>query len=167
MKRFASVIGFVFLAAAVTIGAAAPVRAGPAILVDSDSGEVLFAHRAFDRWHPASITKLMTAYLAFSALRSGALQPDSPVLITKNALSNPPSKMGFPVGTRVTLSSALKMLIVKSANDIAVAVAETVRGQRARVHRDDERNRPAPRHDLDALRQPARPAFAEPVHYRA
>ena len=103
-------------------------RAGPAILIDVDSGEVLFAHRAFDRWHPASITKLMTAYVAFSALRAGQLQPDSPVLISQNALSNPPSKMGFPVGTRITLSSALKMLIVKSANDIAVAIGETVSG---------------------------------------
>ena len=108
--------------------ASTPSHAGPAILVDADSGEVLFANRAFDRWHPASITKLLTAYVAFSAIRSGQLQPDSPVQISQNALSNPPSKMGFPVGTRITLSSALKMLIVKSANDIAVAIGETVAG---------------------------------------
>ena len=108
--------------------AGGPARAAPAILVDAATGEVLYAHRAFDRWHPASITKLMTAYLAFSAIRAGQLAPDSPVQISKNALDNPPSKMGFPVGTRITLSSALKMLIVKSANDIAVAVGETVGG---------------------------------------
>ncbi|MFN0264820.1 D-alanyl-D-alanine carboxypeptidase family protein [Tepidamorphus sp. 3E244] len=107
---------------------AQPAKAGPAILVDVDSGEVLFANRAFDRWHPASITKLLTAYLAFDAIRSGRLQPDSPVTMSQNALSNPPSKMGFPVGTRITLSAALKMLIVKSANDIAVAIGETVGG---------------------------------------
>lgn len=111
-----------------TLLAGTPARAAPAILVDANTGEVVFAHRAFDRWYPASITKLMTAYLAFSAIRAGSLQPDSAVQVSKYALSKPPSKMGFPVGTRITLSSALKMLIIKSANDIAVAIGETVSG---------------------------------------
>ncbi len=113
---------------AVVAGFGQTARAAPAIVVDLKSGEVLYAHRAHDRWYPASVTKLMTTYLAFIAMREGRLTPNSPVLMSKYALSKPPSKMGFPVGTRITLSSALKMLIVKSANDVSVAVAETVSG---------------------------------------
>jgi D-alanyl-D-alanine carboxypeptidase len=96
-----------------------------------DSGVVLGQRDSGHIWHPASVTKLMTAYLTFKALQSGQLKMTSPVIVSKNALAEPPSKMGFKVGTAVTVDNALKMMLVHSANDIAVAIAETVGGSEA------------------------------------
>jgi D-alanyl-D-alanine carboxypeptidase len=101
------------------------------IVIDQASGGVLAEKDAGKPWYPASITKLMTAYVTFKALRSGTMKPSTPVTVSANALKEPPSKMGFPVGTTMTLDNALKMMLVKSANDIAVAVAETVGGSEA------------------------------------
>lgn len=101
---------------------------GAWIAIDADSGEVLEQRDSTRQWYPASITKLMTAYIAFKAIRDGQAQFDSVVTMSKNAASEPPSKMGFKVGTQLTLDNALKMLLVKSANDIAVAVAEAIGG---------------------------------------
>jgi D-alanyl-D-alanine carboxypeptidase len=106
--------------------ATAPARAAdpPYILVDVASGEVLAERQSGELWFPASLAKLMTIYLLFEALAEGRLQPDSPIAISEHSLDVQPSRMGFPAGTVVTVDNALKMLIVKSANDIAVAVAE-------------------------------------------
>ncbi len=101
---------------------------GPYIVVDAANGAVI-AHRDAQRpWFPASTTKLMTAYVTFKAMKAGKVQPKSPVVISKNALSEPPSKMGFPVGTVLTIDNALKIIMVKSANDVSVALAEAVGG---------------------------------------
>ena len=98
------------------------------IVVDMSSGTVLAERDAAQPWYPASVTKLMTAYVTFQALKAGTVTPDTQVLISQHALNEPPSKMGFPVGTKMTLDNAVKMMIVKSANDIAMAIAETVGG---------------------------------------
>ena len=103
--------------------------AGASILVDVQTGAVLAKENAFQRWYPASLTKLMTAYIAFSAIKSGKLTADSPVVISANAAKQPPSKMGYKPGNRLTLDNALKIMLVKSANDIAVAVGETAGGK--------------------------------------
>lgn len=103
-------------------------EAGPALVFDVRSGEVLHAYGAYTPWHPASLTKLMTAYVAFDAVRSGRTTLESPVRISEYALSQPPSKMGFAVGTELSLEYALRILMVKSANDIAVAVGESISG---------------------------------------
>lgn len=106
---------------------------GPAyIVVDVGRGVVLNSDNANKLWPPASITKVMTAYLTFKALRTGQLTLTSPVVVSKNALAEPPSKMGYKVGTVINLDNALKMMIVRSANDIAVAIAETVGGTESR-----------------------------------
>jgi D-alanyl-D-alanine carboxypeptidase len=110
------------------LAAPAGSRAGPALVFDTRTGEVLHAYGAFTPWHPASLTKLMTVYVTFQAIREGRVNLDTPVRISSLAASQPPSKMGFPVGTEISLDSALRILMVKSANDIAVAVAETVGG---------------------------------------
>ncbi|WP_265517604.1 D-alanyl-D-alanine carboxypeptidase family protein [Nitratireductor luteus] len=115
------------LALALTV-AALPAFAGPHILFDVKSGKVLSEEDAFRRWYPASITKLMTAYVAFRAVQAGEMQLDSPVRVSKNASQEPPSKMGYPPGSVLTLDNAIKILMVKSANDIATAVAESVGG---------------------------------------
>lgn len=102
--------------------------AGPSILIEMQSGRVLEANQAFDRWNPASLTKLMTAYITFKEIKDGNLTTISPVRISNNAASNPPSRMGYKVGSVMTVENALEMLIVKSANDVAVALGEAVSG---------------------------------------
>src|SRR5690606_15041887 len=79
-------------------------------------------------WYPASVTKLMTTYLAFQAIREGKVEPLTLLRVSDNAMAQPPSKMGFKAGTEVTLDNAIKMLMVRSANDIAVVVAEGLAG---------------------------------------
>jgi len=105
--------------------------AGPFILVDIKTGEVLAADRPSDPWYPASITKLMTLYVTAKAVREGRLSMASTVTMSKASASIAPSKMGFAPGTQVTIENALPMLIVKSANDIAGALAERVSGSQA------------------------------------
>ena len=98
------------------------------MLFDLGTGKVLAHQDAFRRWHPASLTKLMTAYVTFRAVAAGELALDSPIKVTKHAAAEPPSKMGFKAGSVMTLDNALKMMLVKSANDIAMAVGENVGG---------------------------------------
>ena len=107
---------------------AQPVRAVPHLVVDLDSGQILSHQQAFDPWHPASLTKLMTAYSVFKAVQNGAITLEHPVRISKTASRQPPSKMGYPPGTTMTMGNALKLLTIKSANDISVAIAESVSG---------------------------------------
>jgi D-alanyl-D-alanine carboxypeptidase len=100
----------------------------PYLVVDMDSGKVLADRNAQQLWYPASITKLMNAYVTFKALREGRVSLQTEVVVSAAALAEPPSKMGFKVGTVIDLDNALKMMLVHSSNDIAVAVAETVGG---------------------------------------
>lgn len=100
----------------------------PYILVNSKDNTVLLENRIHERWHPASITKLMTAYVTFKAIQKGEISAGSPVTFTKNAANTPPGKMGYKKGTRLRFDTALRILIVKSANDVAVALAESLAG---------------------------------------
>lgn len=100
------------------------------LLFDVQSGEVLARENAFQAWQPASVTKLMTTYVILKALRSGRLRPTSPVVMSARAAAEPPSKMGFPVGSVLTIDNALKIIMVKSANDVAWALGEAVSGSR-------------------------------------
>jgi D-alanyl-D-alanine carboxypeptidase len=115
------------LAAAFAIGAVAA-QTTPYLVADADSGQVLMENEATAPWYPASLTKLMTVYVALDAVRSGKLTLDTPLIMSARAARMPPSKMGFRPGTEVTLDNALKMLMVKSPNDVAVMVAEGVSG---------------------------------------
>ncbi|MDJ0614401.1 MAG: D-alanyl-D-alanine carboxypeptidase family protein [Rhizobiaceae bacterium] len=100
----------------------------PHLLIDMTEQTVLSSEKAHVRWAPASLTKMMTAYTVFRALELQHLKPNSPVRISEYALSQPPSKMGYPIGTILTLETALKIIMVKSANDISVAIAEGTAG---------------------------------------
>ncbi len=111
---------------------AQPAAAGPYILVDLDSGRILDENEGLAPWYPASVTKLMTSYVTFEALAAGELTMRSAVVVSQHALNEPPSKMGFRVGTEITVENALKMVLVKSANDIAMALGETVSGSERR-----------------------------------
>ena len=119
-------VSSVALGAAVV--AAAPAQAESLILVDAGSGKVLRADNATYPWHPASLTKLMTLYMTLTALHDGQVTPDTLFTVSPNAAMQSPTKMGFPVGTQVTVDNAIKMMMVKSANDMAVLLAEGLGG---------------------------------------
>ncbi|WP_052003498.1 D-alanyl-D-alanine carboxypeptidase family protein [Microvirga sp. BSC39] len=101
---------------------------GPALVVELESGRVLHAERATDPWFPASITKLMTAYVALDKIRSGQMSMDTLLIVSEGAAALPPSKMGFKPGTEIRLDNALKIMMVKSANDVAATIAENIGG---------------------------------------
>lgn len=105
-----------------------PAWANPVLLVDAATGEVLYSDEAGQPWHPASLTKMMTAYVAFAAIQAGRISLDDTVKISQNAWNQAPAKSGLKVGSSITMRDALYIMIVKSANDIAVAVAERVSG---------------------------------------
>ncbi|MCC3244666.1 serine hydrolase [Methylocystis sp. WRRC1] len=123
LRRFGALA--IFLAAVVTAGRAG---ATPSLVIDVASGQVLEQDQATASWYPASLTKLMTAYVALDAVRAGRISMDTPLMMSPRACRMAPSKMGFRAGSEVTLHNALIMLMVKSANDIAVAIAEGVSG---------------------------------------
>ena len=98
------------------------------LLIEADTGKVLQAENATYPWYPASVTKIMTAYVALKAVKEGRMTLDTLLTVSPTAAAQAPSKMGFRPGTQVTLDNALKMMMVKSANDIAVVIAEGVGG---------------------------------------
>jgi D-alanyl-D-alanine carboxypeptidase len=118
----------IVLLAAFMLATAQAAKAEALLLVDADSGKVLQAENATYPWYPASVTKLMTAYVTLKAVKEGRITLDTLFTVSPTAASQSPSKMGFKPGTRVTVDNALKMMLVKSANDMAVVLAEGVGG---------------------------------------
>src|SRR5215470_18712985 len=98
------------------------------LLIEASTGKVLHAENAAYPWYPASVTKLMTAYTTLRAIKDGRISLNTLLTVSRNAAAQQPTKMGFAVGTTVTIDNALKMLMVKSANDMAVTIAEGVGG---------------------------------------
>jgi D-alanyl-D-alanine carboxypeptidase len=98
------------------------------LLIDAATGKVLRAENATHPWYPASVTKLMTTYTALRAVKDGKIGLKTLLTVSRNAAAQQPTKMGFKEGTRLTVDNALKMLLVRSANDVAVAIAEGVGG---------------------------------------
>ncbi len=103
-------------------------HASAKLLLEASTGKVLLAENATYPWYPASVTKLMTTYTTLRQVRQGKITLNTLVTMTRDAVAQEPSKMGFPLGTTLTIDNALKMLLVKSANDVAVAIAEGVAG---------------------------------------
>ena len=114
--------------AAALAAVASAAGAGPALLFEAADGQILYAEDADNQWHPASLTKIMTAYVTFEALKEGKLTMASKIGCSELASSQSPSKIGLPVGAEMTVETALQALIVKSANDVAVMLAEAVSG---------------------------------------
>ena len=108
--------------------AAQPVLAGPSLLFDPATGEVVSQDRAGEPWYPASLTKLMTAYVIFEKLKRGEMQPDQKLTVSQLASSQPASKVGMKPGTQITVELALQMLLIYSANDMAYVLAEGASG---------------------------------------
>jgi D-alanyl-D-alanine carboxypeptidase len=117
------IIAFMLLAAAPPA-----LAAGPSLLFDPATGEVLSQDRAGEPWYPASLTKLMTAYVVFQKIRSGRLTLEQKIVVSELAHSQPPSKIGVPVGKTVSVDFALQALLVHSANDMAYVLAEAASG---------------------------------------
>jgi D-alanyl-D-alanine carboxypeptidase len=113
-----------------TLAIAAPsfARAEALLVIEADTGRVLQADNATYPWYPASVTKIMTAYVTLKAVKEGRLTLEQTLTVSPVAASQSPSKMGFKPGTQVTVENALAMMMVKSANDMAVVLAEGVGG---------------------------------------
>ncbi|MGX1098267.1 D-alanyl-D-alanine carboxypeptidase [Amorphus sp. MBR-141] len=132
---------FARLAAVVLIGAAAlalSTHSGEAnskyaaIVVDGSTGETLFARYADEERYPASVTKIMTLYLLFEELRAGRMTLDTPIPVSAFAAKQVPSKIGFKPGQTIRTRDAIRALVTKSANDVAVAIAEKIGGTEAK-----------------------------------
>ena len=115
-------------AAALATQASSRAQAEAQLLIEAATGKVLHAENATYPWYPASVTKLMTAYTTLRAVKEQRITFNTLITMSRNAVAQQPTKMGFKLGTTLTIDNALKMLMVKSANDVAVAIAEGVGG---------------------------------------
>src|SRR6202790_2222650 len=115
----------VFLAA-FAVASPSVANAEALLVVEADTGKVLQAENATYPWYPASVTKLMTAYVTLKAVKEGRMSLDTLLTVSPVAASPSTSKMGCRPGIQVTVDNALKMMMVKSANDMAVVLAEGV-----------------------------------------
>ena len=113
------------------------VHAAPyaAMVMDARSGEVLHSRNADTRLHPASLTKMMTLYIVFEAVKNGEITLDTEVRISRNAASEPPSKLGLHAGQRIKLRYLIRAAAVRSANDAATALGEAIEGSEAKFAR--------------------------------
>ncbi len=102
-----------------------------AMVIDARTGEVLHSRNADTRLHPASLTKMMTLYVTFEAIKNGEITLDTRVSISKRAAAEPPSKLGLKAGQRIALRYLIRAAAVKSANDAATALAEAIGGSEA------------------------------------
>lgn len=102
-----------------------------AMVMDARTGEVLHAHNAETRLHPASLTKMMTLYIAFQAVQRGEVTLDTEFTVSRNAANEVPSKLGLRAGQKIRLRYLIRAAAVKSANDAATAIGEGISGSEA------------------------------------
>ena len=126
--RVAILAVLVTLAAGLQTAGAVAAAKFAAMTVDARNGKVLFAENADAIRHPASLTKMMTLYLVFQDLSTGKIKLDSPIKMSARATGMAPSKLGVKAGQSITVETAIRALVVKSANDVAAAVAENLGG---------------------------------------
>ncbi len=123
------VISLLWLVVALPLSVSAAPYA--AYVMDARTGEVLHARNADTRLHPASLTKMMTLYVAFQAVENGEISLDTVVKISANAAAEQPSKLGLRSGQRIKFRYLIRAAAVKSANDAATAIGETLEGSEA------------------------------------
>jgi D-alanyl-D-alanine carboxypeptidase len=123
-----SPLSWIVLVATLAVVAPRVAHAEALLVVEADTGKVLQAENATYPWYPASVTKLMTAYVTLKAVKEGRITLDTLLTVSPVAASQSPAKMGFRPGIQVTVDNALKMMLVRSANDMAVVLAEGVGG---------------------------------------
>jgi D-alanyl-D-alanine carboxypeptidase (penicillin-binding protein 5/6) len=164
MKR--SIAAFLACFAAAAFGQPVtppPIAAKSFVVVDTQSGQTLAAAAENDRFEPASLTKLMTAWLAFDAIRAGQLDASKIVRVSENAARSSGARMFLAAGQSVSVDDLLRGMIVDSGNDAATALAETIAGSQsafvARMNAQAERMGLANTHFENSTGQPA------PQHY--
>lgn len=121
-------VAAVVSATALTMYASTTVMANPVLLLEPETGRVLHAEESDRAWHPASITKLMTAYLTFDAVKSGTLAWDDEVPLSEHARAQPATRIGLRAGIKLNVEQAVRGLVLRSANDFATALAERIGG---------------------------------------
>jgi D-alanyl-D-alanine carboxypeptidase len=127
LKVLSSLVFSTILAIAILSGTPASAKYA-SMVIDADTGDVLHQINADTRNYPASLTKIMTLYMVFDALEKGTLTLDTPLKVSKRAAGMPPSKIGVKVGATIRVEDAILALVTKSANDVAVVVAEALGG---------------------------------------
>ncbi len=155
----------VLLAATMWLASPGPAAASPAfsaIAVDASTGDILYQRNCDGLRYPASLTKVMTLYLLFEDLRSGKVSLSTRLTVSPHAAAQQPSKLGLKPGSTISVSDAIGALVTKSANDIAVAVAEGLEGSEFDLCRAHDPHRPRHRHDPHHLPQRLRPARQPP-----
>jgi D-alanyl-D-alanine carboxypeptidase (penicillin-binding protein 5/6) len=136
MKRLLTALFFSLAGCSIAVPALAQLPAPPApavearawLLYDYNSGQVLASHNANERFEPASLTKLMTAYLAFGALKQKSLKPDQVIPVSTRAWKAEGSRMFIEPNKPVTVDELLRGMIIQSGNDASVALAEAIGG---------------------------------------
>ncbi|WP_421694937.1 serine hydrolase [Aestuariivirga sp.] len=126
--RAAMLAFFAILAAGLIPATALAAPKFAALTVDARTGKLLYSQDPDGQRHPASLTKMMTLYLLFQDLSTGKLTLNSPIRMTNRAAGMAPSKLGVRVGQTITVETAIQAIVVKSANDVAAAVAENLAG---------------------------------------
>jgi D-alanyl-D-alanine carboxypeptidase len=131
--HFARCFGVVALLVVMTACGTFPSIAAPyaAIVMDARTGETLYSKNANTRLHPASLTKMMTLYIAFEEIRRGNLSLDTMITVSKNAAAQPPSKLGLRAGQKIALRYLIRAAAVKSANDAAAAIGDAIGGSQS------------------------------------
>ncbi len=130
------ILGYLFtLMLTFSVATAAHAQSAPryaGIVVDAKTGKVLYSDDPDGLRYPASLTKMMTAYLTFEALESGRIKLDTLVPVSVHAASEPPTKLGVRPGGAVTVDQAIRAMVTRSANDMATALGELVGGSEDR-----------------------------------
>ena len=126
--RIRAVFGAILAVFFLILGTATFAAPYAAMVIDARTGEVIHSRNADTRLHPASLTKMMTLYLAFQAIESGQISAETVVTISANAAAEPPSKLGLKAGQKVKLKYLIRAAAVKSANDAATAIGEAIAG---------------------------------------
>jgi D-alanyl-D-alanine carboxypeptidase len=98
------------------------------LVLDGETGKILYSRNAYAQRHPASLTKMMTLYLLFDALKRGQVKMDTPIYVSTHAASQSPTKLYAPAGSSVPVDTAIRSMVVLSANDMAVATSEALGG---------------------------------------
>lgn len=130
LRMFSAILGLSLIA---TCFAVPSVQAAPyaAHLMDARTGETLFEENAQTRLHPASLTKMMTLYIAFQEIEAGRLSLDSMITVSKYAAAQAPSRLGLKAGQKIQLRYLIRAAAVKSANDAASAIGDAISGNAA------------------------------------
>jgi D-alanyl-D-alanine carboxypeptidase len=127
-RAFACASAFLIVFGAALPSASARVNRHAALILDANTGAILHNADADAPRHPASLTKMMTLYLTFESLQSGRLRISDRITISEHAADAAPSRLDLDPGDQITVADAIKAVVTKSANDVAIALAEKIGG---------------------------------------